>query len=578
MPISSNRRQRVIEFATPKVADLVIVERVDCSKNVNAAATAYDSTYGTSHPDDNRFPNFRLALIKNSDDDQGQYQDWYYVKDRANQDDYNWEFQAAGADSPRYDTVVRTYLIRRMADPDSDGVADPSPAGTGPVQGVDYYDTNIPKIGFNTASNTNDLLKLGQRKDECTYMPSGDTSLTPFNGVFLTDTTPDPDLTSSPNKFDTDYIFFERKQVRSGDDFLDTLYVVEQRVYVKRVSHYRVDADDAFPYNDPADGSSTSNFGVLISKETILHRNETVKATTAFLDADAGDEGVQEDGSPGLIAVTGPAADYGKSASYVFTNPNTIYEVSNQDHTHDGVGSNQNYNFWGVDAYGIMREGKQLSDNWYALVERQVVETIGATNQINKYMTYQNYSWPAVLDGANTANEDGQIGGAGVSGFTWTRKNGGGDTVVYPIYKRHAYSGPTKVEVTLFWRKEKFPVDTYTDGRDGGNSKLTNIVTMQPIPISFVSPLESLNIGPTLHDEIEIFITTGTDHPVWELAGANFSYEATNYTDWPTSIIISDTQKPYRGGWLRERVRAFMPELGPGADKVETNPSTSLVT
>ena len=115
MPISSNRRQRVIEFATPKVADLVIVERVDSSKNVNAAATAYDSTYGTAHPDDTRFPNFKLALIKNSDDDQGQFQDWYYVKDRDSQDDYNWEFQAAGAGTPRFDTVVRTYVTLRSA-------------------------------------------------------------------------------------------------------------------------------------------------------------------------------------------------------------------------------------------------------------------------------------------------------------------------------------------------------------------------------------------------------------------------------------------------------------------------------
>lgn len=575
MPISSNRRQRVIEFATPKVADLVIVERVDCSKNVNAADTAYDSTYGTAHPDDTRFPNFRLALIKNSDDDQGQYQDWYYVKDRANQDDYNWEFQAAGADSPRYDTVVRTYLIRRMADPDSDGVADPDPAGNGPVQGVDYYDSHIPKIGFNTASNTNDLLKLGQRKDECTYMPSGDTSLTPFNGVFLTDTAPDPDLTSSPNKFDTDYIFFERKQVRSGDEFLDSLYVVEQRVYVKRISHYRVDADDAFPYNDPTDGSSTKRFGGLISKETILHRNETVKADTYFQDGSATTEGVQVSDPPGLIAVDGTGT-FGKSAATVFSNPDVLYEVPSA-YTHDGAGSNQKYNFWGVDAFGVMREGKQLSDNWYALVERQVVNFPKQQEnfQINKYTTYQNYSWPAVLDGANTATQDGQIGNAGVSGFTWTRKNGGGDTVVYPVYKRHAYSGPTKVEVTLFWRKEKFAVDTNKDGRDGGNSKLTNVVTMQPVPISFVSPLESLNIGPTLHDEIEIFITTGTDHPVWELAGAYFEYGPTNYIDWPTSIIISDTQKPYRGGWLRERIKAFAPELGPGADNIDTNPNTT---
>ena len=113
MPISSNRRQRVIDFATPKVADLVVVERVDRSKNVGSADAADETAYGTAHPDTAKFPNFKLGLIKNGDDEQGQFQLWYYIKDRANQDDYNWEFSPAGAANPRFDTVVRTYIILR---------------------------------------------------------------------------------------------------------------------------------------------------------------------------------------------------------------------------------------------------------------------------------------------------------------------------------------------------------------------------------------------------------------------------------------------------------------------------------
>lgn len=558
MPISSNRRQRVIEFATPKVADLVIVERVDSSKNVNAAATAYDSTYGTAHPDDTRFPNFKLALIKNSDDDQGQFQDWYYVKDRANQDDYNWEFQAAGADSPRYDTVVRTYVILRTD-----------------------YENQTPYVGYNIeidapyGANSQIRVDRGEVIGKLTFMPTGSNS--PFNEETLNNGSDD-----AAGKFDTSYILFEKKQIRSGDDFLDTLYVVEQRVFVKRVGLYRVDVDDAFPYNTPSDGEASSvNFGGLISKETIVHRNEPLYATIRFIDADDDDdvdgEGVQETttGTNQNLELVNQSITTSNIAGYVFTNPHATYSVSGASNTHDGEAASTTYNFWGVDDFGVSREGKQLSDNWFALVERQVVETFGTSNQINKYTTYQNYSWPAVLDGADVADEDGQLGGDGISGFTWTRKNGGGDTVVYPVYKRHAYSGPTKIEITLFWRKEKFAVDTNEDGRDGGNSLLTNVVTMQPIPISFVSPLESLNVGPTLHSAISIFITTGTEHPVWELAGAQFDYAATNYTDWPTSIIISDTQKPYRGGWLRERVKAFRPELGPGATLVNTNPTTS---
>ena len=61
MPISSNRRQRIINFATPKVADLVVVERIDASKNLNSADAADNTAYGTAHPDTTKFPDFKLS-------------------------------------------------------------------------------------------------------------------------------------------------------------------------------------------------------------------------------------------------------------------------------------------------------------------------------------------------------------------------------------------------------------------------------------------------------------------------------------------------------------------------------------
>ena len=210
MPISSNRRQRVIEFATPKVADLVVVERVDASKNVNSADAADETAYGTPHPDTTRFLNFKLALIKNSDNEQGQYQDWYYVKDRANQDEYNWEFQAAGASSPRFDTVVRTYVLPRYGS-GTDGAL-----GVGQTGGTHVFDEYLPALASAMPTST--------------YDPFGD-------GL-------------GGNDPDEAYVLFEKKQVRSGDEFLDTLYVVEQRIYVKRVTIRCVEADKEFPYND----------------------------------------------------------------------------------------------------------------------------------------------------------------------------------------------------------------------------------------------------------------------------------------------------------------------------------------
>ena len=56
--------------------------------------------------------------------------------------------------------------------------------------------------------------------------------------------------------------------------------------------------------------------------------------------------------------------------------------------------------------------------------------------------------------------------------------------------------------------------------------------------------------------------TTGTDHPVYSYIGTTWTFLATNYTDWPDSLVISDTQKPFRGGYLRERVTAYKPVAG----------------
>ena len=92
MAVSSNRRQRILEYATPKVADLVVIELVDASKNLGLLTLT--TLLMGPHPDSVNFPNHKLSLIKNADREQGQFQFWYYVVDRDNQDDYNWEFQS----------------------------------------------------------------------------------------------------------------------------------------------------------------------------------------------------------------------------------------------------------------------------------------------------------------------------------------------------------------------------------------------------------------------------------------------------------------------------------------------------
>lgn len=467
MATSPNRRQRIIQFTTPKVSDLVVVETVDSSKNVSSAASADDTAYGTAHPDSTKFPNFKLALIKNADSSQGQFQLWYYVKDRENQDDYNWEFQAAGVGSSRYDSVVRTYVLLRST----------------------YQDTDATSPPINT------------------FMPS--TSADPFN-------TGSPSYSYHSEGTDTSYVLFEKKQVRSGDETLDSLYVVEQRVYVKKVPIRRVDLDPQFSVP-------------LRSKETIYYKDEVLKKTTEFKQPDD------------VMSTLSPSV--------------TVDQAVKKGHSQSDIwGTFREADTAGTSYFGIFREVRQLSNNWFAVAEREVIKASKSSDPateglVKEYYTTQDYTWPAVLDTSN---------GGPVDSESWQRKeNKGADTVVYPVYKRDTYRGPTKMLVQLFWSATPYgePVsDSFT------STNLQQLVPMLPRPVQYKTPIVSLSIKPTLHPDIFLTATSGTNHPIYEYTGSTRVFTATgDHTDWPSSIVISDSQKPFRGGYLRERLTAFPP-------------------
>jgi hypothetical protein len=454
MAISSTRRQRIIEFSTPKVADLVVVEIKDASKNLKSASSADDTAYGTPHPDTDNFPNFKLGLIKNADDEQGQFQLWYYVKDRGegseddSQDDYNWEFQAAGVGNSRYDSVVRTYVIAR----------------------TDYNEAN-PAIN----------------------------SEMPVTG-------------SDPFESTDNYVLFEKKQVRSGDETLDSLYVVEQRTFVKKVPIRRVDLDETF--DEP-----------LRSKETIFYKGDNPTKTTIFGETDNALKMSPAKNTAQTFAL-GKAATVEGSIPFFGTK---IIQIGS-----------------GLDKFGVLCEGRQISDNWYAVSERELIKT-DANNIVDTYITYQNFSWPAVLDRIVVDR--------------WTRRDGGADPVEYPIYKRGAYSGPTRVEVKVFWKDTEWQIGTSAD-EDDSAGKLSLIKPMHPEPILFQSPIASVSVPPTLHDRFIVTASTGTSHPIYTYKGTTWVYNATNYVDWPDELVIQDSQRPFRGGFLREKIKAFIPKVG----------------
>lgn len=108
-------------------------------------------------------------------------------------------------------------------------------------------------------------------------------------------------------KFSGTYVLAERKQIPLNDKILNGLYVVEQRVYVKKVPLSRLDFDEFF---------KTTNE----TKQTLYYRGETPT------------------GASGAV---------------------------------EGLNSDNVY--WGMHS-GTIRTVQQLSDNWFAVTEQEVVK------------------------------------------------------------------------------------------------------------------------------------------------------------------------------------------------------------
>lgn len=186
--------------------------------------------------------------------------------------------------------------------------------------------------------------------------------------------------------------------------------------------------------------------------------------------------------------------------------------------------------YWGLQSNGYVREGRQLTPDWYVITDRQVVPA-SLLSGGRTYTTALDYLWPAVL---STLNID-----------PWPRKDGQIQCFVNPLNSKEEYRGPCKAEV----------VETFS--KDAVTPALPSV--MMPLSIHMSSPFMALSIGPTLHPGFGKSVTSGTNDPEYEFYGANFTFPPTSPPDWPTSILASDEVRPFRGGFLRTRTTIFPP-------------------
>lgn len=180
------------------------------------------------------------------------------------------------------------------------------------------------------------------------------------------------------------------------------------------------------------------------------------------------------------------------------------------------------------------REGRQLTTNWFSIETVPIIS--GADNgddslTVQDYDTSMSYSWPAVLSQVNL--------------ITWNKRAGGSWIVGAPIYSRYRYSGPCRARVVVKWRPTKF-TDINPDEPP------------LPTPIYFATPYFRISVPACLHVALDYSWTNGTTDPTFEFTESTLEQAATNQTDW-ASFILSDTQKPAKGGFLRETITIYPP-------------------
>lgn len=268
-------RQRVLSFTSPDLRDLFFWEedtlsRADYTDLVNDSKRAY----GTAHPDSNKFPNHKLVY-------------W--------QADPDFQTGSNGQDSLK----VRKYYAADRASQDE--------------YNFEHTTADIGGQQFNAVQRTYIIPRADWEEG------------TPAMGAAMPR---DPS-----DRFPVGYVLAQRQQRRIGQQELDSLYVVEVRVYVKKTSILQQGLDQA-------------TGGSLKTVRRLYYRGESYGGTTIELAAaDSSFWGLNSDG---------------ESVS--------VEQLSD--------------NWWAVTTQEVIPGG--LSDGTYGKVLRS-------------YETWQNFSWPAVL-------------------------------------------------------------------------------------------------------------------------------------------------------------------------------------
>lgn len=118
------QRKQIFQFPTPNLDDRVFYELHD-STQMNYTVPEY----GTPHPNQSKYAGYVFAHVRSAND--SGWVQWFYLNERANQDEYNFEVTYPYADTS-YPAYVRTYVLKR------ENLDEPEAGTPDPVHGAGY--------------------------------------------------------------------------------------------------------------------------------------------------------------------------------------------------------------------------------------------------------------------------------------------------------------------------------------------------------------------------------------------------------------------------------------------------------
>ena len=503
----------VFIWPTPNKADLMfwVEQSGDLPKNKGWA-------YGDSYRDAVTYPNHKLVFVSPESPDT--WSRWFYVSDRIEEDNYNFTYQQCDIGGRQFDVATRTYVSLRSA-----------------------FDETAMQAG--------------------TAMPTGPT------GKFT----------------DAGYVLMTREVQRVGQPELDSLYVIENQVFIKKVTLTSLGFDELSGRNLSAAStwhyrgeivSAGRSIQELVSDPTHPYWNIALEEEVGFgagftlatpdPDADGTYLKVADtlmDGKP-LYTDDGNAIDGGTLRYILWSDTFNLWllyvVISGFPGTYTPVFQSADdtafpdeaaWELYGGGAAtltfsgglgtgytnGVLRECRQLSDDWWLVSSKAIISGVadGAGGiTVRTYETTVNYSWPPVLS---------------VLEFMDWDKNDGGIFIAPRVeMDPEGYSGPCSATVYVTWKPTPY----------------TGLETeqMNPRGIYYASPFFRLNVPPCLHTEKDVVcdILSLLD-PVWDQnTGSSRTYDATNYTVWPATIVAEDNQTPSRSGYLRTKVVVNQPD------------------